>query len=118
MPITAQYPTRNYTTINDMTDEELQQQQEKKRTQQLREKWFDWCRQISISIGIVILCIAMLVVAIGLLSVLYVAVGEFVQNTITEIFGKTVYNKYFPVCSVSNYNNLNGCYTTTSVYCT
>jgi len=66
---------------------------------------------------VVVFVIIVMIILCILMSILYVAICACIEYIIVSMFGRAVYNKNFPVCSSSIYTG-NGCYTTTSTYCT
>lgn len=68
----------------------------------------------------VVLCftiIAIICVINVLFGILMVICNYTLETSITFLFGKEIYKKMFPICSMSDYNINSGCYTKTSVYC-
>lgn len=84
------------------------------------------CFKIMRTIFVIFVCLILIALCVGLLfllgmffevvGVLYVSMRE---SIIVYLFGRAVYNKNYAICSHTDYSNPgNGCYTTTSVYCT
>lgn len=123
------YPTRSYTAINDTpasnyVEEQFQDRQreilDRQRARELereQQKWRDFLFGCIFVIVFIVVCVALLIAIIILFSILDVFIGEVVQYTVTKLFGEQLYNKYFAICSSTEYNGINGCYTTTNVYC-
>jgi hypothetical protein len=61
--------------------------------------------------------IFLIYVAIVFIAILIIMYNIACETTIVYLFGRDVYNKNFPVCTYTQYNSMNDCYTSTSTYC-
>jgi hypothetical protein len=77
----------------------------------------DLCCCIIIIIAFLIIAIFAMFIVFSLVNILNIIFGEAITYIITGLFGEKLYNKYFPICSTTSYNVMDGCYTTTNVYC-
>ena len=64
----------------------------------------------------IILFIVLSYIAIILMGLLVILLNTVFETTLVHIVGRDVYNKNFPVCSNTQFVG-NGCYNTTSTYC-
>lgn len=62
--------------------------------------------------------IILIYVAIVVIAIVFIGYNIAIEATIVSLFGRAIYNKNFPVCTYTQYNGINDCYTTTSTYCT
>ena len=66
---------------------------------------------------LIILVLLGVFVASIVIGIIFILINTGFEKTIVLLFGRDVYNKNFPVCSNTVYLS-NGCYSTTSTYCT
>ena len=66
----------------------------------------------------VLALIILIYVAIVVICIIVIGYNIAIEATIVSLFGRNVYNKNFPVCTYTQYNGGNDCYTSTSTYCT
>ena len=82
-----------------------------------KQKCIEFAKHITLGIiGVVFVIISMTILCI-LMAIVYVVICACIEFIVVSMFGRAAYNKNFPVCSSSIYTG-NGCYTTTSTYCT
>ena len=60
--------------------------------------------------------IVLLYIGITLIGLLVILLNTVVEKTLVNIVGRDMYNKNFPVCTNTEFAG-NGCYATTSTYC-
>ena len=65
---------------------------------------------------VITVIIVLLYIAIILLGLLIIVLNTVFEKTIVFIVGRDTYNKNFPICSNTQFVG-NGCYATTSTYC-
>jgi Flp pilus assembly protein TadB len=82
-----------------------------------KEKCTEVAKLITVGFIVVVFVIISLIFLSIICALLYVAICACIEYVIVSMFGRAAYNKNFPVCSSSIYTG-NGCYTTTSTYCT
>ena len=70
------------------------------------------------SIVYILAWIFLIYVVIVFIAILIIMYNIACETTIVYLFGRAVYNKNFPVCTYTQYNRMNDCYTSTSTYCT
>lgn len=65
---------------------------------------------------VITVIIVLLYIAIVLLGLLLILLNTVCEQTLVYIVGRDTYNKNFPICSNTDFVG-NGCYATTSTYC-